>query len=275
LSRSQQGQVFNTTQGQSTQSFGDSQNDYTIANKDIGDFQQQLGELKAENPFTMGGEFQQSENMELANTSDAQAAAAGATLQGAAERTGQNPAGAIGATEAIQQENERSLAGQESAANQQRIGAEAGYNENVTNEFGKVPGMEAGIAEGEGSLYKTALGEEEDAAKTPSFMDTMGDAFGSAFGQGIGKLGAAGVSAALTCWVAAEIYGGWYEPRTVAVRQWLNTEFVKQPLGRTVMAVYRKTGRQVAWFVHRSSLLRKMLKPLFDKALYLATGKKE
>jgi hypothetical protein len=54
---------------------------------------------------------------------------------------------------------------------------------------------------------------------------------------------------------------------TIDVRRWLNTEFTKSLTGKVVMATYLAIGREVAWFVKRSSLLRKVFKPLFDKAL--------
>lgn len=69
------------------------------------------------------------------------------------------------------------------------------------------------------------------------------------------------------CWIAAAVYGGWEDPRTIDVRRWLNTEFTKSLTGKVVMATYLAIGREVAWFVKRSSLLRKVFKPLFDKAL--------
>jgi hypothetical protein len=194
MSRGQQGQVFNQTQGESKTAFGNAENDYSLANQDIGNFQDQVKQLGAENPFTVGGEYQNNQNMVLANTSDAMAEAAGAQLQGEAARTGQNPAGAIGATESIEQANERSLAGQQAAANQERIGQEAGYNTNVTNEYGKVPGMETAVGEGETGLYNGALKAEEGAAATPSFLETLegqlakaGESFVGGLGQGYGS----------------------------------------------------------------------------------------
>jgi len=74
------------------------------------------------------------------------------------------------------------------------------------------------------------------------------------------------------CWIAAAVYEGWSDPRTIQVREWLNNEFTKQITGKVVMGVYRAIGRQVAWFVRRSPLLQKAFRPLFDKALARARG---
>jgi hypothetical protein len=188
MSRGQQSQIFQTTSGQQGQAFGNAENSLSLAQTDVGDYQSQLGKYAAANPYGEGGEFQSAQNQVLANTADASAQAAGAKLQGIAERTGQNPAGAISATEAMQQGNERSLASQEAAANAERLGAGAQYGKSVLQGYGEVPGMEEGIAKGYSGLYGTALGEEEQAAKTPSFGDELGDAFAQNLGKGLSSL---------------------------------------------------------------------------------------
>jgi hypothetical protein len=65
----------------------------------------------------------------LRSSSGAQSA--GNALQEAALRTGQSVSGAVGATEAMQQQNERTLSGQEAASTQQRIAANAAYNQSA------------------------------------------------------------------------------------------------------------------------------------------------
>jgi predicted transcriptional regulator len=69
------------------------------------------------------------------------------------------------------------------------------------------------------------------------------------------------------CWIAAAVYDGWEDPRTIDVRRWLNTEFTKTLTGKLVMATYLAVGEPVAWFVKRSNLLKRMFRPLFDRAL--------
>jgi hypothetical protein len=101
----------------------------------------------------------------------------------------------------------------------------------------------------------------------------------SALGQGAmgaGMMGlkfpGAGGGGGGGCWVAAEIFGGWHEPRTVAVRQWLNTEFRKSLLGDLVMRFYLKFGERIAAKVRKYSILRRVLTPLFEAALRKANG---
>jgi hypothetical protein len=97
------------------------------------------------------------------------------------------------------------------------------------------------------------------------------------FTKGISNLSSAaagGVAAnnAAGCWIAAAVYDGWEDPRTIDVRHWLNTEFTKTLRGKLVMAAYLAIGEQVAYFVKRSTLLKKVFRPLFDRALARARG---
>lgn len=120
-----------TSADQNASYFNESQNSYTQAQNAEGDYQDQLAKYASSNPYVQGGQFQTQTNKVLANTADAGAQAAGAQIQGQAERTGQNTAGGIAATEHMQQQNTRNLSGEEAEANQQRIGADAGYNKGV------------------------------------------------------------------------------------------------------------------------------------------------
>lgn len=71
-----------------------------------------------------------------------------------------------------------------------------------------------------------------------------------------------------TCWIAAAVYDGWSDPRTILVRWYLTTIWETQSrLGAVVMAIYRVVGRPVAAVVRRSRLLRACFHPLFNLAL--------
>ncbi len=72
------------------------------------------------------------------------------------------------------------------------------------------------------------------------------------------------------CWVAAEVFGGWYEPRTVLVREWLTTEFVKSIVGRVVVASYRRFGQTWAEWVRTNKLARQVATALMNRALIAA-----
>ena len=63
--------------------------------------------------------------------------------------------------------------------------------------------------------------------------------------------------AAKGCWVAAELYGGWYEPRTIAVRGWIN----QRP---AILAIYMRIGEWWANVIRRNDPLRIVTKAVFD-----------
>jgi hypothetical protein len=123
-------------------------------------------------------------------------------------------------------------------------------------------GIDENTALGYLGASTTALHDENQSHPNQEGLKTAGD-FIADLGQG-----AKGVGLKVPgCWIAAAVYDGWEDPRTIDVRRWLNTEFTKSLTGKIVMATYLAIGREVAWFVKRSSLLRKVFKPLFDKAL--------
>lgn len=78
---------------------------------------------------------------------------------------------------------------------------------------------------------------------------------------GIVKAGAGAAIAA--CWIAAVIFGGWLEPRTVAVRTWLSGPFKKHWYGRGLMWVYERYGERLS----RHPRFVKLIAPLFWLAL--------
>jgi hypothetical protein len=106
------------------------------------------------------------------------------------------------------------------------------------------------------------LGNQQEAGKAAQ----MG-MFGAMAG-GVGQIASAGIT---KCWIAAAIYGK-LDERTLWLRFWLSHVFGARGFGKFVMWVYGKIGRQVAWFVERSSILRLGLRPLFDYALVSSTG---
>lgn len=82
----------------------------------------------------------------------------------------------------------------------------------------------------------------------------------------VGQLAVGGIGAWKGCWVAEAVYGV-NDPRTHLVRAWLNFEFIKTRLGRIVMAFYITFGQAIAKQVTKHGFLRRLVKPLFDKAL--------
>lgn len=84
------------------------------------------------------------------------------------------------------------------------------------------------------------------------------------------ELGISNSSSSSGCWIAAEIYGGWLNPRTVIVRNWLNREFKKSIVGRMTMSLYLRFGERTARVIRRHPALKRMFRPLFDLALQKA-----
>jgi hypothetical protein len=61
------------------------------------------------------------------------------------------------------------------------------------------------------------------------------------------------------CWVAAEIFGGWDEPKTVAVRYYIGNIAPKW-----FKNFYIKYGERIAKFIHNKPVLKMILRPLFE-----------
>lgn len=76
---------------------------------------------------------------------------------------------------------------------------------------------------------------------------------------------------AVGCWIAEAVYGV-DDPRTHIVRAWLNGPFRETRAGNLIMDLYLAIGKPVAWAVRRSSLLRRLFRPLFNLALAKATA---
>lgn len=101
------------------------------------------------------------------------------------------------------------------------------------------------------------LGQEQAASKAAT-MGFLGDIVSGASG-----VASAGIT---KCWIAEAIYGK-HDVRTHIVRQYLNGPFSETAIGSMVMDLYLVFGERIAAVARRSSLLRGLLKPLFDRAL--------
>ena len=84
----------------------------------------------------------------------------------------------------------------------------------------------------------------------------------------IAQLGTAGAGyMPKPCWIAAELWGGWHEPRTVLVRGWLLDSFSKHAPGRYLVDLYIRRGEAMAAAMRRHGSLRWFWKPIFELAL--------
>jgi len=89
---------------------------------------------------------------------------------------------------------------------------------------------------------------------------------GGILGQIAGGIGGAVVSgagaaagAAAFCWVAAQVFGGWYEPKTMLARS-----FIAYKAPKWFKNLYIKYGERFAKFISNKSMIKAMVKPLFE-----------
>lgn len=273
MSRAQQGSVDTTAGNENTTYNTNAQTGDTAAEGDIGSYADAVGAFKAANPYGQGGPVQTAQNQEVSDTAAGGAEAAGNALQSAAVRTGQNAGGAIAATKDIAEQNTRTQMGQEAEDTASDASADAGYQAQGVGMTGNVEGMQSGLAKDEATAAQGALGTEEQAAQTPSFMDELGsgliqagDNFAGGLGQGVGKQ--------MGCWIAAELYGGWEDPRTILVRSWIFGAFRRSWYGELLCRAYLRWGEGLAETIKVRRRLRAGFQWFFDHALK-AAGKSE
>lgn len=184
MSRSGSNAVQDQATSESKTNFDNSQNSYVQTQNDVGNYQDQLAKYSAADPFNAGGEFQTAENKVLSAAAGGVADSARTELQSGSARRGDNPALANAQAASIADSSQRTLAGEEGAAEATRIGKEADYGKSVLDAT-KFP------VEAESDLYKGASGAsnqelsvaQDAAAHSPSF----GDVFGESFAENLGK----------------------------------------------------------------------------------------
>jgi len=139
---------------------------------------------------------------------------------------------------------------------------------------GSMYGQQAGTFGGQAT---SALGIGQNAAQAADQASTgfWGSLVGGLAGMGGmalgGPLGAklAGTTAgAVTgrCWVAAELYGGWYSDEAMALRRWFDETLWVRPFA----IFYAHVADRWVQIIRRNSWLRGLTKELFDGFLRLA-----
>jgi len=275
MSRSNSANISSTAQTNSSTDQTNAENAENAENADIGNYESQLSKYASENPYTSGGEYQTSQNKTLAANADVGSTALTNQLQTQAQRTGENAGAATATAAEAARQNQRDLSSAEGAANTTRIGNEAGYNQGVVSASEVPAQLEAGEASTDLGAADNSLGTAQSAsASSPSFWDEVlqgslaagasaaGAATSAAMGGGKGK-----------CWIAAELYGGWNDPRTIDVRRWIFNDFIQSWYGEIICNLYEWQGERVAGWIHRWPMLRRVFLPLFNKALNKARGR--
>jgi hypothetical protein len=92
-------------------------------------------------------------------------------------------------------------------------------------------------------------------------------ALGTTLGT-IGTLAGAGATAyaGKPCWCAAEVFGGWHNPRTILVRQWLTDNFA----GTWLYNLYVEYGQRWAAAMRRHRSVRWFFTRIFNQLLRMA-----
>lgn len=81
-----------------------------------------------------------------------------------------------------------------------------------------------------------------------------------------GSIAGAAGEAAGACWVARELYGGWFEPRTVDVRRYV-LSLKSHWFGRYFLRAYTRFGEQWARLIRRNRMWRWATRLLFNHLL--------
>lgn len=106
------------------------------------------------------------------------------------------------------------------------------------------------------SLYGTA------SQQVPSALST-------ALTGVAGLAGGAGsiITGVNSCWVAAEVFDGWDDPRTIDVRGWIFGKFAQSWYGKLIASLYLRAGERTAAAIRRFPVLRVAFLPIFNAAL--------
>jgi len=281
MSRAQESAVASTAGGQNKTydanaqtAFQGAQGSINQQQGDVNDYSGELSTFAANNPYGAGGAYQTSVNQSTAGTADAGSQAAAEAAQAAKVRTGQNAGAGVAAGTAASEQNTRNLMQTQAGANANRIKAGAGYGSQVLQASalpaslqGAITGEQGKLAGTEAEAGNTALSTDQKASEQPSFWDEFGEQAGGALGKGLGTAAGAGFAGLVGCWIASELYGGWTEPRTVLVREWIFEEFVKTFWGFILGHIYLQVGERVAGWIRRFPVLRKLFLPIFNAAL--------
>lgn len=116
-------------------------------------------------------------------------------------------------------------------------------------------------------------GNQAAAGNYASLYGTASQQTQSPLGSILGA--AAGVGgAAITkyCWIAAELYDGWDDPRTDLVRNWLSEHFSTSKIGGMIVKLYARFGERVAEIIKTNRPLRAVMRRVFNAALFRAVN---
>ena len=112
-------------------------------------------------------------------------------------------------------------------------------------------------------FLSVSSGRDTISAMDPAQEGWFADLLGMGLQAGATYFGSKAIAAALpavaACWVAAEIFGGWYEPKTQAARY-----YIKNMAPSWFRNFYLRHGMEIAKFISNKPMLKMLLRPLFE-----------
>jgi hypothetical protein len=208
-----------------------------------------------------------------------------AMLSAAEGGAGGADAGVVGKAdqEAAQTHNAGGFAAVLDDAARQRTKAAAGTSEEIAaDNAGVKTQQQQDAARGLQGMYGTdtsgmldATGQEANDVNAEVNANKTGwlqNAEGVVSTLAQGAMGAGALGFKPGCWIAAEVYHGWLDPRVPLVRGWIFGEFAKTRVGALAARAYLRYGERVAAAIRRVPALRPPFRRLFDCALRKAVA---
>lgn len=264
MTKSQSNQAFSTSATQQGQNSQNAQSSYNAATGDIGDYKSALAQYAAANPYTQGGSYQTAADQQLSDSAAGGAQGAQQAIQASMIRSGGNPAAGVAAGEQVAEQNARTGMDEQAKVAQQQATGLANYNAGVVSASAKPEEMEQQLMQSQLQGEEGALGNETNASKTPSWWQELGQGVlsaGTAYAGGLAK----------SCWIAARVFGGWDDRRTILVRSWMFLAFGETWYGWPLLLLYILFGEWIAErLMPRSRIATRVFTWLFAKALKCA-----
>lgn len=130
------------------------------------------------------------------------------------------------------------------------------------------PIFESSVPSSTNALNAALAARGQDVSNLASFRDFTGQQIASR-NQMLGDLFKSVGSVAsnlpfMKCWVAAEVFSGWYKPKTIHVRYWMTFHAPTQ-----IRQFYVRHGERIAEVLRRKPLLKLLVRPLFEVLAFL------
>jgi hypothetical protein len=155
----------------------------------------------------------------------------------------------------------------------QGAGQVVGENAAVAGEQNAITGAEANQANqtlAPANIYQSGsnalTGDNTSLINTQQNIDAQ-PTFWQKAALGAIQAGGAVGAAAVKCWIAAELFGGWEDPRTILMREWLWNDYNRTPFGALVVRAYEMFGAAVARAIRKPGVLRSFFKQIFEAGL--------